>query len=235
MARVSGRRTRLTLVVVLALALCAAAVPLVASGQRGGDRDQSGGRDEGDSGGPNGRVPIATRFCGQGEDPAAPTNGSNAKGTNPRSRNPIAGLDLYNHKIGEAPYKQMLSYRRSGQSGKAKLIERIALTPKGVWFGRYTRPNFFAKVRNHLNCAQWMQPGSVPIMMVQRHQGRQCNPRYKAGGVAEDNRTKAWYRDFRRAVGDARVIIGFEPDSIGTIECLAGVAVRRAGTCSATE
>ena len=31
----------------------------------------------------------------------------------------------------------------------------------------------------------------------------------------------AWYDDFARYVGNARVIIAFEPDSIGTISCLA--------------
>lgn len=210
-----GRRTSLTLLVLCLIALCAALIPLVASGQRGG------GEDRGDSNPNPNNVPIATRFCGQGDDPAAPGNGTNPQGTNPNSPNPLAGLNLYTHKIQEAPYRDMIRYRRSGQARKAKLIERIALTPKGVWFGKFTRPNFFDKVRNHLNCAQWMQPGSIPIMTVLRHQGKSCNPRYKAGGVREDNATKKWYRDFRKAVGDARVIIAFEPDSIGTIECLA--------------
>src|SRR3954452_4032846 len=58
-------------------------------------------------------------------------------------------------------------------------------------------------------------------MTVMRHIGQQCNPRYTAGGVREDNRTKAWYRAFARYVGRARVVIAFEPDSIGTISCLA--------------
>jgi endoglucanase len=118
-------------------------------------------------------------------------------------------------------YRDMASYWRRGESDKAKLMARVAMQPRAVWFGRFTRPNFHAKVRNFLNCAQWLQPGSVPIMVVMRHQGKQCNPRYRAGGVREDNATKAWYRAFARAVGNARVVIGFEPDSIGTISCLA--------------
>ena len=139
----------------------------------------------------------------------------------PRLAEPARGPAALQPPIQEASYSDMRRLRRAGQRRKAAYLARIALTPRAVWFGRYTRPNFFAKVRNHLNCAQWMQPGSVPIMIVQRHQGRECNARYQAGGVAEDERTKAWYRDFRQAVGNARVIIGFEPDSIGTISCLA--------------
>lgn len=195
--------------------LCALALvaPLAASGQRGQDEsvDQGGQK----------RIPPATRFCGEGGDPSKPGNGADPRGVGVGSRNPLAGLDLYVNKIQDPAYADLLRYRRSGQAAKAKLMERIALTPKGVWFGKFTRPNFDAKVRNHINCAQWLQPNSVPIMTVLRHQGKECNPRYQAGGVAEDNATKKWYRDFRSSVGDARVIIAFEPDSIGTISCLA--------------
>ena len=36
-----------------------------------------------------------------------------------------------------------------------------------------------------------------------------------------------WYDQFAEAVGDARVVIAFEPDSLGTIDCLARAAPRR--------
>ncbi|MGI8749693.1 MAG: glycoside hydrolase family 6 protein, partial [Thermoleophilaceae bacterium] len=124
-------------------------------------------------------------------------------------------------KIQEKAYSDMLTYQRQGKNANAASMARIALRPRAVWFGKFTRPNFGGKVRDHINCAQALQRGSVPIMTVLRHQGKQCNSHYTAGGVAEDNATKAWYRAFRAAVGDARVIIAFEPDSIGTISCLA--------------
>ena len=86
-----------------------------------------------------------------------------------------------------------------------------------------------------MNCVQVFQPGATPLFTVLRHQGKQCNPRYDGGGVAEDNATKAWYRDLAGAIGDDRVVIAFEPDSIGTIECLATLAaVKRARICCAT-
>jgi endoglucanase len=166
-------------------------------------------------------VPAATRFCGQGGSPAAPTNGADARGTNPSSPNPLSGLELYVNQINDPAYEQMRSYQRQGRITKANLVARIANTSRGVWFGRFTSPHFTEKVKNFLNCAQWMQPGSVPVMDVLRAQSSQCNPHYKAGGVAEDKRTMKWYRDFAAAVGNARVIIAYEPDSIGTISCLA--------------
>jgi len=112
----SGRRIRLALLAACLVAVCAGAIPLVAIGQRGDgrpDRVQYPGPDN---------VPIATRFCGQGDDPAAPGNGTDPQGTNPGSPNPLAGLDLYTHKIQEAPYRDMVRYRRSGQAAKAKLM-----------------------------------------------------------------------------------------------------------------
>ena len=166
-------------------------------------------------------VPASTRFCGPGGDPAAAGNGADARGINPSAPSPLAGLDLYVNRIEDHAYSDMVRYQRSGQQRQAAYMARIALQPRAVWFGKFTRPNFHQKIRNFLNCAQWMQPGSVPIMMVLRHQGKQCNPRYTAGGAAEDMATMRWYDEFASAVGNARVIIGFEPDSIGTIECLA--------------
>jgi endoglucanase len=205
------RTGRLLLILALMLAaIGAATVPLMASGSEGARVAQGGDG-----------VPAATRFCGQGGDPSRVGNGADPRGVNPSSANPLAGLRLYNHKIQDPAYQDLVRYRRSGQSRKAALMERIALTPRGVWFGRFTRPNFRGKVQDHLNCAQFMEPGSIPLMTVMRHQGRACNARYQGGGVAEDNASKRWYREFRSAVGDARVIIAFEPDSIGTIECLA--------------
>jgi endoglucanase len=199
-------RLELPLLGLFLLALCLVA-PWVASGQREVDYQHA--------------VPRATRFCGPGGDPAAPGNGADPRGVTVGSPNPLAGLNFYVNPIQDDAYSDMRSYERRGKRGKAALMARIAGQPRGVWFGNFTRPNFTAKVRNFLNCAQWLQPGSVPIMVILRHQGKKCNPRYKAGGRAEDARTKRWYENFREAVGDARVVIAFEPDSTGTIDCLA--------------
>ena len=77
------------------------------------------------------------------------------------------------------------------------------------------------KIRGFLDRVQCDQPGTVPLMIVMRHQGKGCSGTYRAGGEAEDRRTMKWYDDFADSVGDARVVIGFEPDSLGTVDCLA--------------
>jgi endoglucanase len=96
----------------------------------------------------------------------------------------------------------------------------VAREPRFRWFGRWDRP-VHRRVRNYLRCAAAVQPGAVPLMVVMRHQGKACGGGYDGGGPAEDRRTRAWYRNFARAVGGARVVIGFEPDSLGTVDCLA--------------
>ena len=66
-----------------------------------------------------------------------------------------------------------------------------------------------------------LQPGTDPSDDRAPRGGQQCNPHYTGGGRKEDARTRKWYRKFAGAVGDARVVIGFEPDSLGTVDCLA--------------
>jgi endoglucanase len=56
-------------------------------------------------------------------------------------------------------------------------------------------------------------------MTVLRAQSTRCSPTYDGGGPAEDARTRAWYDDLARAIGLDRVVIAFEPDSLGTIDC----------------
>jgi hypothetical protein len=95
---------------------------------------------------------------------------------------------------------------------------RLAREPRFRWFGRWNSP-VGPRVRDYLHCVAAAQPGAVPLMAVMRHHGKGCGG-YTGGGPAEDARTRSWYREFAQAVASARVIIGFEPDSLGTIDCL---------------
>ena len=146
----------------------------------------------------------------------APLSGDSA----PRAQagsNPLEGLRFYVDR--ESPsWQQWQAYRRAGQARKAALIETIASEPKALWLGRFTQPNFFVKVRRLIDPAQ--AEGSVPIFTVLRAQATGCSPGYTGGGTAEDARTRAWYDDLASAIGGARVVIAFEPDSLGTIDCL---------------
>ena len=100
---------------------------------------------------------FATEPFGGGSAPQAQT-----------SANPLRGLTFYVDR--ESPsWLQWQAYRRAGQARKAELIEKIAREPKALWLGRFTRPNFFVKVRRLIDPAQ--AEGSVPIFTVLRARG----------------------------------------------------------------
>ena len=143
---------------------------------------------------------------------------ADARGADPHEPNPLAGLTFYNDP--ESPSMQEWRHLdRMGEHAKADLIWKIAGQPKALWLGRFTRPNFAVKVRRLIDPAK--ARGEVPIFSVLRAQATGCGPTYQGGGPGEDRATEAWYDDLARVIGDDRVVIAFEPDSLGTIDCLA--------------
>jgi endoglucanase len=159
---------------------------------------------------------CATPAAAQAGDPAV-----DPRGARRGSPNPLRGLTLSVDPT-EPAWQKWESYDRAGSDHDAALMWKVAATPRFRWFGRWTRPRMGRKVREYLRCVQAVQPGSVPLMTVMRHQGKKCGGGYDGGGRREDARTRRWYRRFARAVGRARVVIAYEPDSLGTIDCLRG-------------
>jgi endoglucanase len=171
---------------------------------------------------PVGDYPEDWAKCINQTDPAAPVlpAGIDPRGVDPSSPNPLLGLRFFVDRM-EPAYMDWARYKRQGNDAQANTIWRLAREPRFRWFGKFTRPRMQKKTRGFLDRVQCDQPGTVPMMAVMRHQGKSCNGGYRAGGEAEDRATMRWYDDFAQAVGNARVIIGFEPDSLGTIDCLA--------------
>ena len=165
------------------------------------------------------KVPNLERDCGRAAT-TAPTQPADPHGRQPGgapTRSPGASFFV---DPTERSYKDMQIYKARGQQVKADAMANLALQPKARWMGRFTRPGLQRKVRRYLNCVQVFQPGATPLIVVMRHQGIECNSRYDGGGVAEDKRTRKWYRGFAKAIGGKRVVLAFEPDGIGTISCL---------------
>ena len=127
---------------------------------------------------------------------------------------PLEGVRFFVDR--EAP--AWLAWRRASGPRK-RLLWKIAREPKAQWYGRFTRPasQFRAKVRRPLEAAR--RQGTVPLFTVMRAESTQCHPGYQASGPAEDARARRWYAKFARAIGSARAVIAFEPDSLGTIRC----------------
>lgn len=138
------------------------------------------------------------------------------RGVDPASPNPLLGTTWYVDQ--ESPSMQQYhAYKRQGDNAKADLIWKIAREPKNVWVGRFTSPNFHVKVRRIIDAAK--DQGAIPLLTVLRAQSTKCSPSYDGGGPAEDAATRNWYDDLARAIGGDRVVIAFEPDSLGTIDC----------------
>jgi endoglucanase len=149
--------------------------------------------------------------------PAAAT-AADTRGVSPSDPNPLAGVTFWNDP--NSPSMQSWRFlQHQGQHAKADLIWKIASQPKALWLGRFTRPNFAVKVRRLIDPAR--ERGEVPIFTVLRAEATGCSPTYQGGGPAEDRRTMDWYDDLARVIGNDRVVIAFEPDSLGTIDCLA--------------
>jgi endoglucanase len=148
----------------------------------------------------------------------ATASAADPRGVDRSDPNPLAGETFYNQPDAPA-MNEWRHLERIGKHGEADLIWKIASQPKAMWFGRFTRPNFFEKVRRRIDPAR--ARGEVPIFTVLRAQATGCSPSYQGGGPGEDRRTMNWYDELARAIGNDRVVVAFEPDSLGTIDCLA--------------
>jgi endoglucanase len=141
------------------------------------------------------------------------------RGSNPAAPNPLAGLRFYVDRHRHPAWRQYRVYRKRHRRHAAALMLRVARQPKFQWFGRWNHPPRVA-VKKYLQRARRRQPGAVPLLAAMRHQGKRCRGGYDGGGPREDARTRKWYRGFARGVGRRRVVIAFEPDSLGTLECI---------------
>jgi endoglucanase len=148
----------------------------------------------------------------------APSASVDPRGVAPASPNPLLGLSFFVDHDSPA-WQAWETYTRRGQRGKADLVWKIAREPRSLWFGKFTRPNFYVKVRRRIDAAKAV--GAVPIFVVLRAEATRCSPTYQGGGPAADRATRNWYDDLAHAIGSDRVVVAFEPDSLGTINCLA--------------
>ena len=112
---------------------------------------------------------------------AAGTPAASAQGVDPDGPNPLLGVNFYvDH---DSPsWHQWQAYTAAGDKAKADLIWKIAREPKGLWLGRFTRPNFAGKVRRLIDAAK--AASSVPLFTVLRAEATSCGPSYQGGGPA---------------------------------------------------
>ena len=157
---------------------------------------------------------AATSIAG----PAAATAAPDPRGVDPASPNPLAGLSFYVDHNSPA-WAAWTTYTRRGQKKKADLVWKIAREPRSIWLEASTGPNPGFEARRRIDAAK--AAGAIPVFVVRRAEANRCSPTYQGGGPAGDRAARQWYDALARAIGGDRVVIGFEPDSLGTINCLA--------------
>jgi len=156
--------------------------------------------------------------------PPAGQPGVDPRGVDPAAPNPLVGQAWYTDQVWGLPARAARAYDTRGESGKADLIRLIADRPQFRWFGGWIskeKGGATGSIRRYIERVQQEQPGAVAQIVTMRHVGERCAPGYQAGGPAEDARTRAWFDAVAEGIGDSRVVLAFEPDSLGTVHCLA--------------
>jgi endoglucanase len=164
-----------------------------------------------------GRAGMATFLAA-----AATAQGPQAPGAD--DPNPLVGLGWFIDKEWGIPWHKYLAARHSGDRRKAALIYNIASHPQFKWFGRWDVRKYGSagrSIRQYLERVEKTTPGAVGQVATFFHQGDRCSPTYTGGGAAGDRLYRRTIRSFARGVGSHRVVIAFEPDSLGTVDCLA--------------
>jgi len=141
------------------------------------------------------------------------------------------GADDPNPLLGQRWWDQRTEYNLTWNKGYRALarqdrakdaadVRLLAEQPQFRWWGPYEKP-LVSKIRGSFKTMDQQSPGQVPLMAVFGHDGSDCGPHFLGGGAAEDARYRRFIRRFAEGVGQREVVLAFEPDSTGTIECLA--------------
>jgi len=158
--------------------------------------------------------------------PAALASGGQAPGAG--DPNPLVGQVWWNQNTKynltwNAGYRTLL---RKGRRDDARDVQLLAEQPQFRWWGNYedrpAKPKpIEVNLRNSFQTMDAQAPGLVPLIAAFGHTGDGCSPSYLGGGASEDARYRSFIRRFAEGIGDREVVIAFEPDSMGTVECLA--------------
>jgi endoglucanase len=152
----------------------------------------------------------------------APAPAPDWQAANPLAPNPLVGQNWYVDRVAAPAWRSWRTLKRAHKEHEAALMMKIARNPQFKWFGKWAgRSNPHKALKWWLDRMDKQQPGAVPQIVVLRAEANKCSPTYQGGGRRDDKRTRSWYRHFAGTIGSRRVVIAFEPDSIGTIDCLA--------------
>jgi endoglucanase len=152
---------------------------------------------------------------------AAPAAGTGGQNPGPNDPNPLIGQVWWDQQTKwNDTWNGYRSLMRRGRTADAKKVLRLAETPQFKWFGMWEQP-VIGKLRGTFEAAG----DQVPLLAV-FGDDHKCNGNRTGGGPAQDARYRRWIDQVARGIGTGEVVIAFEPDSLGLVDCL--VPSRRA-------
>jgi endoglucanase len=139
----------------------------------------------------------------------------------PTDPNPLLGQTWWVDHQWSVSWQDQLRLQREGHPGQAALVRKIAEQPQFVWYGKWAGAASPARrLRKDLARFAEQSPGSVPLLVTKRHESARCGHGYTGGGAKADAQFVEWIRGFAAAVGDRRVVVEYEPDVLGTLDCI---------------
>jgi endoglucanase len=146
---------------------------------------------------------------------AATAAASGGQNPGPNSPNPLVGQLWWDQNTEwNETWNGYRSLRRRGRMADAQKVLQLAEAPQFKWFGRWEQP-VIAKLRGMFETAG----DQVPLLAVFGDE-HHCPGPHTGGGAAHDARYRRWIDQVARGIGTSEVVIAFEPDSLGMIDCL---------------
>lgn len=112
--------------------------------------------------------------------------------------------------------QQERRWRAEGNVTDADALHAIAASPQADWFGGWSGPIRVAVTRR---LDQIEAQLALPVFVAYNVPGRDCAG-YSSGGANTADEYRAWIDDFATGLGEHRVVLILEPDSLALTECL---------------
>jgi endoglucanase len=140
-----------------------------------------------------------------------------AQATSPSAQNPLVDLSWFIDKEWGMPWRKYLAARGE----KKRLIYKIASHPQFKWFGKWDLKygSMGRAVRLYLKRVHCS--GTVAQIATFLTVAESCHARYQGGGRRADGAFRRNIKSLAEGIGNHRVVIAYEPDSLGTVSCLA--------------
>jgi endoglucanase len=132
--------------------------------------------------------------------------------------NPLLGLSWF---VDQGRYFVPWQKYLAASGEKQRLIGKIAFNPQFRWFGPWDLKygSMGVAVRQYLRRVACS--GTIAQIATFLTEGEACHARYQGGGPRADRVFRRNIKSLAEGVGNHRVVIAYEPDSLGTVGCLA--------------